>query len=421
MAINLLSSRRINTAPIQAKPYWLRDGGSLFLHIQPNGSKLWRYRYRLDGRAQVYAIGRYPAITLTAARTERDRARSLVQRGIHPLADKRSKLASQLDANRHTFAVVAQRWMEFNVQWSDSYARQIDTYLARDVYPSIGRVPIATICAPHVRAIVETIAGRGAKCAAILVRQWISQVFSYAVLNGLCESNPALHLKGFIRRAEVRHHPPLSRCDIPEFFGRLRQWHGHASIVIGLQLMALTFVRTAELRRAEWSEFDLDNQLWSIPKAHMKMRRPHLVPLSRQAVALLRALHVMTGHGSMLFPNRRQTTGVIAPTTFNRVIGRLGYGGRFSAHGFRATATTILGLLGYPDKQVDLQLAHTKKDTSRVPYDHSKFLGSRALVMQDWADILDALIGGTSLQHITQAFGPLSERRTALLRVTERE
>lgn len=421
MALNLLSIRNINTAPIQVRPYWLKDGGSLFLHIQPNGSKLWRYRYRLDGRAQVYAIGRYPGITLAEARSERDRAKNLVQKGIHPLAERRSKLASQLDANRNTFAVVAQRWMAFNTQWSNSYARQISTYLAKDVFPTIGRVPIAAISPPHIRSIVETVADRGAKCAAILVRQWICQVFSYAVVNGVCDDNPALHLKGLIRRMEVRHHPPLGRRDIPEFFDRLNRWPGHSSIAIGLRLLALTFVRTIELRQAKWSELDLDNQLWFIPKERMKMRRPHLVPLSRQAIALLRVLHAITGHGEVLFPNLRQATGVIAPTTFNRVIDLLGYGGRFSAHGFRATATTTLGLLGYPDKQVDLQLAHSKKGSSRAPYDHSRFLGSRALIMQDWADILDALSEGATFQQITYAFGPLSERRTALLRVTERE
>jgi len=182
-------------------------------------------------------------------------------------------------------------------------------------------------------------------------------------------------------------------------------------------------VRTVELRKASWEEFDLNNAIWSIPAERMKMRRPHLVPLSRQAVAALRELYALTGGGKVLFPSYRKPGQVMSATTLNQALKRMGYGGRFSSHGFRSTATTILGLLGYPEKRVDLQLAHSKKnkDSSRAPYDHTKFVESRKVIMQDWADILDALQAGKSVEDVTKAFGPMSKRRTALLRVIERE
>ncbi len=187
--------------------------------------------------------------------------------------------------------------------------------------------------------------------------------------------------------------------------------------------MALTYVRTVELRKAHWREFDLDNAIWTIPAARMKMRDAHIVPLSKQAVAALRELHKLTGGGEVLFPSYRKPGQVMSATTLNRALERMGYLGRFSSHGFRSTATTLLGLLSFPENRVDLQLAHSKrrKDSSRAPYDHTKYIASRKIIMQNWADILDALARGDSMKKIMEAFGPLSKRRTALLRVIERE
>ena len=416
MAQNLLSMRTIDSAKAAGKPYQLRDGGSLFLSVQPSGSKLWRYRYRLSGKAQVYAIGRYPDITLAQARRERDRVRGLIRQGIHPLW----QTSGEGDA-LPTFESVAHAWQAANPQWSPNYAGQIRRYFERDIFPAIGNTAVADLVPADIRTTISPIAERGAHCAALLVQQWISQVFSHAILQGLREDNPASLLRGLVRRPTVRHHPPLGWADIPEFFRRLGHWQGRADIVIGLRLLALTFVRPSELRRARWEEFDFDNALWIIPKERMKMRRPHVVPLSRQALTALGFLRGLSGHGPSLFPNHRYPDRELAASSFNYAIGRLGYEGRFSAHGFRATATTLLGLLGYPDKLVDLQLAHRRKDASRAPYDHARFVGSRTLLMQDWADILDALAAGGKYVQLSEAFGPLSERRTRMLGVIERE
>jgi len=421
--LNLLSARKVETAQPKPKVYQLRDGGSLFLRVQPNGSKLWWYRYRLGGAEQVYSIGMYPKITLEAARAERDRAKALVKKGLDPIVEKKAAIALQAEANEHTFESVAREWIASNAHWGEDYARQVTGYLEKDVFPRIGKLPVSTIRAPHLRPIIKDVAERGAKTVAILIRQWCGQIFSYAAAQGICEFDPASLLKGLVKRPQVRHNPPLTWAEIPDFLNRVDNEGGYRTTVLALTLMALTYVRTVELRKASWDQFDLDNAMWTIPAERMKMRRPHLVPLSRQALVALKELHALTGGGQALFPSYRKPGQVMSATTLNQALKRMGYGGRFSSHGFRSTATTILGLLGYPEKRVDLQLAHSKKskDSSRAPYDHTRFVESRKVIMQDWADILDALRTGQSVEEVTQAFGPLSERRTALLRVIERE
>jgi len=422
-ALNLLSARKVETAQPRPKVYQLRDGGSLFLRVQPNGSKLWWYRYRLGGAEQVYSIGVYPKVTLEAARAERDRAKALVKKGLDPIVEKKAAIALQADTYERTFETVAREWIVSNAHWSEYYTNQVTSYLEKDVFPRIGKLPISSIRAPHLRPIIKDVAARGAKTVAILIRQWCGQIFSYAAAQGLCEYDPAALLKGLVKRPQVRHNPPLTWAEIPDFLNRVDNEGGYQTTVLALKLMALTYVRTVELRKASWEEFDLDNAMWSIPSERMKMRRPHLVPLSRQAVAALRELHALTGGGKVLFPSYRKPGQVMSATTLNQALKRMGYGGRFSSHGFRSTATTILGLLGYPEKRVDLQLAHSKKskDSSRAPYDHTKFVESRKVIMQDWADILDSLQAGKPVEGVTKAFGPMSKRRTALLRVIERE
>lgn len=421
MAINLLTARKVETAPIKDKPYWLKDGGSLFLLVQPNGSKLWRYRYRIGGRPNMFAIGKFPEVTLERARQEHDAARALVQKGIHPALDKKANLSAQIEANETTFEAVARRWLAANKRWTEDYKGQVESNLVRHLFPKIGMLPISAVRASHLRPIILSVAEGGAETIAILIRQWSSQIFSYAGTHGITDNDPTSMLKGLVKRPQVKHNPPLKWEEVPEFLNKLDGWAGYRTTVLALQLMAQTFVRTVELRKAAWKEFDLDNAMWTIPKERMKMRRPHLVPLSQQAVTALRELHRLTGNGDFLFPNYRRPTEVMSPTTLNRALDRLGFGGRFSSHGFRSTATTLLGLLGYPDKQVDRQLAHLQKDSSRAPYDHTKFINSRRIMMQDWADILDDLKSGKTVAQVTEAFGPLSARRVALLKVIERE
>ncbi len=420
MALHLLTRRSIENAPPKGKPYSLRDGGSLFLTVTPTGGRLWHYRYRIGASARVFSIGPYPFVSLDGARQERDRARELVRQGVHPLIERKARITRQIDNNNHTFEVASKLWLTANSGWSTSYAAQVQSYLERDVWPRIGDFPIADIHVAHLRPLLMDVAKRGPS-AALALRQWISQIFTYAAQQGLCEQDPASLLKRLVKRPAVRHHPPLPWNEIGRFYGQLESWQGSKMTKLALRLLALTFVRTIELRRATWDQFDLTDALWTIPPSNMKMRRPHMVPLSRQALAILKKLHEQTGSGRYLFPNQRSSQRSIGPTTLNHALEAIGYKGRFSAHGFRSTATTLLGLLSYPENRIDLQLAHIKKDPSRAPYDHTKYLSSRRMIMQDWADILDTLAQGDSLDALTRRFGPLSTRRTTLLRLVERE
>lgn len=423
MAQNLLTVRRIETAQARPKAYTLRDGGSLFLRIQPNGSKLWWYRYRLGKVAQIYSIGVFPKVTLEAARQERDWATILVREGRDPTLEKRVKIANQVVKNDYTFEEFTRRWLAINSHWSDYYADQVKTYLEKDVLPKIGKLPIGAIKASHLRPIIQGVVDRGAPTVAILIRQWCGQIFAHASGEGVCDSDPTALLKRSVKRPRVRHNPPLSWTEIPDFLNRVDEDGGYRTTVLALRLMALTFVRTVELRKAQWPQFDQDNAIWTIPAERMKMRQPHIVPLSKQALVALEELHALTGGGDALFPSYRKPGQVMSATTLNNALKRMGYGGRFSSHGFRSTATTLLGLLSYPENRVDLQLAHSKrkKDSSRAPYDHTKYIASRKIIMQDWADILDALARGDSMNEVMETFGPLSKRRRALLRVIERE
>lgn len=418
MATNLLSARKVETAPAQLKPYFLKDGGSLFLAVRPNGSKLWHYRYRIEGHPQIYSIGQYPDVSLEAARTERDRARELVKKGVHPRLDRKMKVAAQVAHNENTLEAVARRWMAAN-NWSAGYAKQVKQTLEKDVFPKIGEMPVGDIRASHLRPVILTVGERGAKALAVNIRMWCSQIFEYAVTHGIAESDPAAPLKGLVKRRRTRHNPPLTWAEIPEFFTALDGYGGFRTTVLALRLMALTFVRTVELRKAKWKDVDLANATWSVPQT--KMHRPHLVPLSRQTIEVLKELQTLTGGGAIILPNHRKPSEVISATTLNRALEYMGFGGRFSGHGFRSTATTVLALLGFPADRVDLQLAHAKKDSSRAPYDHTKFISSRRIMMQQWADTLDALAAGKSPTEVTSEFGPLSKRRKELLRVIELE
>ena len=421
MAIHLLSLREVHAAKNRSSTYTLRDGGSLYLYVTPAGNKLWRYRYRLGGTSYVYSIGKFPEVSLDDARQERSWAQQLVKQGMHPLAQKKSRLLLQIAQSQQTFARVAQSWLQNNSDWSSSYKAQVTAYLQRDILPVIGQLPINSISVAHLRTLISAVAERGPH-AALAVRLWLSQVFCYGAQHGLCDQDPAALLRRFIKPPATRHNPSLSWQEIAAFDRALTQWeHGHELTRMALRLLALTFVRTIELRRATWDQIDFKNALWSIPAQNMKMRRPHLVPLSTQSLQLLQQLQQKTGQQPYLFPNARQPERMMGSTTLNHAINALGFQGRFSAHGFRSTATTLFGLLSYPENRVDLQLAHRKRDGSRAPYDHTKYVSSRRILMQDWADIWDALAQGASMQYITHEFGPLSSRREQLLRVTERE
>ena len=391
-----LTDAKIRTTKPGAKPIKLVDGGGLYLLVSPSGAKLWRYRYRINRKENLYALGDYPVVSLQEARTERDKARALVKLGVHPAHDRARTRAESIASNNDTFKVMAKEWIEENrARWTPYYTSQIESYMDRDVYPKIGRRPMRSITSADVLEIIKSTSGRGAKAAAINVRQWISAVFCRAVANLRADADPAAALRRTVVRDPIEHARALSENEIKVFFARLAKFGGNRTTAIALNLLLLLWTRTAELRKAEWKEFNLDGARWVIPAGRMKRRRKHLVPLPRQAVELLRELHGITGAGTHLFPNMRRPKDVMSATTVNRALEHMGYPtGDVTGHDFRATASTHMLEKGYGKEVVDAQLAHAKKSKTDAAYDHAVYLPKRVEMMQAWADHLDQLRGG---------------------------
>lgn len=392
-----LTDAKVRSAKPTEKAYKLSDSGGLYLLIKPNGSRLWRWKYRIAGKENHYAIGEYPAVSLAEARVERDEARKLVKQGVHPSHNRQTQRLMQVAEGANTFKAVALEWVgKKKPGWSAYYLRQVERFMAADVYPYIGDLPIRSVTAAHLLEIIRRIEDRDAATVALLVRQWCSAIFRYAVATLRADVDPAAALRGAITRPKVAHHKPLSRTQIVEFVECLDEYGGYRTTVIALRLALLTFVRTVELRAAEWSEIDLDRAEWRIPAERMKMREPHIVPLSTQAITLLRELHTLTGNQRWLFPNYRRPQTCMTATTLNRALERMGFNGKdsvgFSTHGFRATASTILNEDGYRTDVIERQLAHKERNAVRASYNQGDYLTERRSMMQEWADYIDKLI-----------------------------
>lgn len=384
-----LTDAKVRNAKPTLQPAKLTDGGGLYLLIKPTGTKLWRYRYRIDGRENVYAIGQYPDISLAQARGDRDAARKLVKKGIHPAHTRKTERLRQSVESANTFQAVAKEWIgKRKSGWSSYYLRQVERGLKANIYPYIGAMPIKSVTAAHILDALQRVEARGAETVALLLRQWCSAIFRYAVSTLRADGDPAAALKGAISRSKVQHSKPLSLNEIPGMLNALEVSGGYRTTKIALQLLLLTFVRTIELRGARWTEFDLEGAEWRIPADRMKMREQHIVPLSHQAVRLLRELHTLTGGREYLFPNYRRPKAVMTATTLNRALERMGYAGRFSAHGFRATASTVLNEMGYRSDVIERQLAHKERNKVRASYNQAEYLEERRKMMQVWADLL---------------------------------
>jgi len=379
-------------------PYRLADGGGLFLEVRPNGSKLWRYRYEIAGRENMLALGDYPAASLADARKARDMARELVRRGIHPAHVRQAERAVQIAANEETFKAVALEWIDqLKAKGRTAlYTKQVGRDLEVYVFPTIGALPCRAVTSAHLLAIIKRVEKRAPVTAGNL-RQWCGAIFRYAIATLRADVDPASALKGAIHRPKIEHHKPLSRNEIPEFLKALATYRGNRATVIALRLLLLTFVRPGELRAAEWTEFDLDGAEWRIPAERMKMREAHTIPLSAQAVALLRELHDITGRQRWLFPNTRRPAACMTGTTTNRALEYLGYAGRFSSHGFRSTASTILNEMGYRPDVIERQLAHKERNQVRAAYNRAQYLPERRQMLMDWADMVDAWETGSNV------------------------
>lgn len=394
-----LTDVQIRNAKPRETPYKLTDGKGLYLEVRPTGAKLWRYRYRIGGKENVFAIGQYgagaDAVALADARSVRDEARRLVKQGIHPAHDRSARKAENVAAAGDTFKAMAEEWVKANKpRWSPYYLKQVERGLQEDIYPKIGNLPLRAVNSAHALDIVKTAEKRGAECVALMLRQWSGAVFRYAIAHLRADTDPFEAVKRAVVRPTVKHHAPLALSEVPAFLKALGGYGGRPETVIALRLLLLLFVRPGELRAARWEEFDMDAGMWTIPAARMKMRKPHKVPLPTQAVSLLRRLRALNGDREHLFPNIRNPRSCMTATTLNRALEYMGYAGRFSSHGFRATASTALNEMGVRSDVIEAQLAHQERNKSRASYNRSEYLSERADVLQRWADMIDGIAAG---------------------------
>lgn len=379
----------------------LSDSAGLQLWIQPNGSKLWRLAYRFGGKQRLLALGVYPQMALKEAREARETARRILSDGRDPSQVRKLDKVTRASASANTFSAVAAELLEKKVK--EGRAENTLTkfrWYASLAAPSLGQRPLSEITPPEILAVLRFIEARGRHETATRVRAIIGEVFRYAIATGRAENDPTYALRGALVAPAARHRAALVE---PKAFGGLLRaisaYDGTSETRLALELLALTFVRPGELRAAEWSEFDLKAGVWSIPAAKMKMRRPHKVPLSRQAIAALEALKGLTGGGSLLLPSVRSSARCMSENTLNAALRRMGFTtDEMTAHGFRAAASSILNESGLwnPDA-IEAQLAHADADSIRRAYARAEYWDERVRMMSWWADKIDEMRDGAKV------------------------
>ncbi|QJT79277.1 integrase arm-type DNA-binding domain-containing protein [Kosakonia sp. MUSA4] len=384
-----LNDMQIRRAKPEAKPYTLGDGLGLSLLIEPNGSKSWRFRYRFAGKPKMISLGVYPAITLADARSRRDNARKLVAEGKNPSeVRKEQKLALQTESE-NAFEKIAREWHQMkSAKWSAGYASDIMEAFQNDIFPYVGTRPVGEIKPLELLNVLRKIEKRGALEKMRKVRQRCSEVFRYAIATGRAEFNPAADLSSALEVHQSNHFPFLKAEEIPDFLKALEGYSGSKIVQIATKLLMITGVRTIELRAALWQEFDMDNALWEIPAKRMKMRRPHFVPLSPQALNLLNELKIMTGNYRYVFPGRNDPNKPMSEASINQLIKRIGYSGKVTGHGFRHMLSTILHENGYESIWIELQLAHVDKNSIRGTYNHAQYLENRRRMMEWYSEFI---------------------------------
>ena len=395
-----LTDTAIKQAKPALKPVKLSDGKGLYLLVNPNGSKLWRWKYRVLGKEKAMALGAYPDTSLAQAREGLAKARKLLAAGADPMAQRKADKLASLTAAENSFETISRKWWAYwKTARSDRHAVQVLRRFEANVFPHIGARPVSDIQAPELVAMVRAIDGRGVNDLAKRALQTTGQVFRYAIAHGLAQRNPATDIKpGDVLASRQKQN--LARIDskeLPDLLRHIEAYQGAAITRLAIKLMALTFVRTTELIGARWEEIDLDAARWDIPAPRMKMKTPHIVPLSAQAVNVLKTLQLVTGQGAMLFPGERDHGKSMSNNTILKALERMGYKGRMTGHGFRGVASTLLHEMGYDHAHIELQLAHQERNEVSAAYNHATYLKQRATMMQHWADYLDTCTTGKVL------------------------
>lgn len=395
-----LNARQVDTAKPKDKPYKLADGGGLYLLVNPNGTKYWRLKYRIAGKEKLLALGVYPDVTLADARAKRDEAKRGIAGGIDPNEAKREEKATREAQINNTFQDLATEWHSSKLKkWSAGYASDIMEAFNKDVFPYIGKKPIAEIKPLELLNVLRRMEGRGATEKAKKVRQRCGEVFRYAIVTGRAEYNPAPDLTSAMQGHESNHYPFLNAPELPAFFEALSRYSGSELVVLAARLLIITGLRTGELRGASWQEIDEQAAVWEVPAERMKMRRPHIVPLSQQALSIIAHIREITGRYPLMFPGRNDPRRTMSEASINQVFKRIGYAGKVTGHGFRHTMSTILHEQGYNTAWIETQLAHVDKNSIRGTYNHAQYLDGRREMLQWYANYMEALENGENVVH----------------------
>lgn len=390
MALSDVQLRALKPAE---KPFKISDSKGLYVLVTPNGSRLWRLAYRFQGKQKLLALGAYPDVSLRAAREGMEAAKDLLSEGVDPGMARKTAKRKKRVADGHTFRSVADEWFDSQkARWADSYSGRLRSRLDDDLLAELGDRPIASIEPIEVLDAIRKIEKRGAVEMARRVMQMASAVFRYGVATSRCVRDPTADLRGALKAAgPVKHRSAIAADELPDFMARLEAYDGDILTKLALKLVLYTFVRTAELRFAEWKEFEnLDGEepLWRIPAGRMKMRRVHLVPLAPEAVAVLLQLRPLSGKSGWLFPAPTRSK-VISENTMLYALYRMGYHGRATVHGFRSTASTVLNENHFNRDWIEAQLAHVDGSVRSI-YNAAEWLPGRREMMGWWATYLDA-------------------------------
>lgn len=395
-----LTDSIIKAAKPKDRRYNLADGKGLVLFVQPNGQKEWRIRYYFNEKEKMLSLGFYPGVSLAAARQERARFKELLGKGVDPSENRKEEKQQAAIAAANSFESVARLWWN---HWKHDKTERHAGYTIRrmeaDVFPVIGAKPVNSITAAQLIVMVRKVESRGALDIAKRVLTLCGQVMRYAVAHGMAERNPAADIKpsDVLKPTKKTNHARLSEKELPELLRKIDGYDGQPLTRLAMQLMALTFIRTGELICAQWNEIDLIKREWRIPAERMKMKTPHIVPLSDQAIAVLEEIRKLAADDVLLFPSERRDGKSMSNNTILYALYRLGYHSRMTGHGFRGIASTILHEKGFNHDHIELQLAHTQRDAVSAAYNHALYLEPRAKMMQQWADYLDKLKVGAEV------------------------
>jgi integrase len=384
-----LSDAVVRNAKPKTKPYKQSDGEGLFLLVMPSGSKYWRLKYFFGVKEKLLALGVYPEVSLADARERRVQARKVLAAGKDPSEMKRETRRIIIQKQENTFETVAREWHSNRKnKWSSHHAKRILKRLEFHLFNRIGTRPIADITTSDLLPVMRKVEEHGSEIAH-RVLQICGQVFTYAMITDRASTNPAIPLRGALKPVVRNNHAYIKPNELAAYLKKLDSYDGSLQTNLALRFLLLTFVRTGELRGAEWPEIDFDNAEWRIPAERMKMKETHIVPLSRQAIKLLKELKPISGQWRYLFPNQQKPSGQMSENTILYALYRMGYHSRATGHGFRSTASTVLNENSFPPDVIERQLAHGERDKVRAAYNHAQYLPERRKMMQWWADYLD--------------------------------